>query len=128
PTHTIQTKEEPISLSPMQPSGSSLPSTVFITNIITNYVTISNAQLVSSQLSTYEEQIQKLQKQLIDIETRQQGLTTSSNKLSLIEKRLELLNWLLEKNQQINLSAEEIATMNAELDTLLQALEKGTAP
>lgn len=126
PPITPQPKEEPLTVIPS--ATPSLPSTVFITNIITNYVTISNAQTSSSLLSTYEEQIQRLQKQLIDIESRQQGSTSSSGKLAIIEKRLELLNWLLEKNQQVNLSAEDIAAMNAELDSLLQALQRGSTP
>lgn len=126
PPITPQPKEEPLAVIPS--ATPSLPPTVFITNIITNYVTVSNAQTSSSLLSSYEEQIQRLQKQLIDIESKHQGSVSSSGKLAIIEKRLELLNWLLEKNQQVNLSAEDIAAMNAELDSLLQGLQRGSAP
>ncbi|URA10969.1 hypothetical protein [Thermospira aquatica] len=110
-------------------------STVFITNVITNYITLTNVENTNveraqgyriqeetekNQLKMYEEKIQQLQRQLFEKETTQ----SAQKKLLLIEKRLELLNWLLERSSKVNLSAEDIAAMNAELDLLLKSLEE----
>ncbi|MCX7883396.1 MAG: hypothetical protein N2314_09275 [Brevinematales bacterium] len=123
PQNTLDEAQKTLPVSP------SAVSVIFVTNIVTNYVTVSNSLVSPSPLSvSYEEQIQKLQKHLQEIESTQRAQNTSSPKLALIEKRLELLNWLLEKSQSITLSAEDIARMNTELDALLQSLGGGSSP
>jgi len=108
------------------------PALVFVTNTVTNYVTLTNDQAMASVnsalIASYENQIQQLQKQLLEIESQKSARQKTSGKLVLIDRRLELLNWLLEKSTQVNLSAEDIARMNAEIDTLLRSLSSEATP
>lgn len=129
---STKTASMPEGSSPLELSSSSVsgkpeersPVVFFVTNVITNYVTVADdrtkSQAADALVKSYEERLQILQKQLLELEKYTTVRETTSARLYLIEKRLELLNWLLERSAQVSLKAEDIVRMNEEIEILLR--------
>jgi len=126
---------QPSPSSPISPTNETpstfpqAPSIVFVTNIITNFITIPNTSSDTTSnnnalVQAYEQQIHSLQKELLNLQSQHSTADSKNTQLQLIDKRLELLNWLIQRSSQVNLSAEELRQMNKEIDILLQSLTK----